>query len=1092
MWYDIFKFELKYRIRRPETYVFFVFLFLFSIVGVDFVFQGAELGLMKKNAPLVIAKTMGALTGIFMVLVSMIMGVPILRDYQYDTEALLFVNPVTKRDYLLGRFLGSFTVLLFVFSGLLFGMMLGSQMPLQKEEEMLAFSIVSYIQSFIVVVFPLLFFGACVFFVTGMLSKKLLVVYTQGIFMFVIFLLTKAITNDYFQGLLDPFSLTTLTQFAKDYSAIELNSLGISFSGILLHNKLFWMGLGLIVLYYGYRKFSFSLLTKKSKKKSKKVVDVKAIKSNHTYPIPKVSIHYHLKAQAVQLYELSKFYLLSLLKEMSFWAIVICGIIIIAINSVSLGTVYGVDSFPETHFIIAELQEMSMFFFIIILLLYSGELLWRERNTKQYLLNDATSVSSFVTLASKLLALNGIYVILMLSLIVSGMLFQVAMGYYDFDVSVYFSGFFIEIFPFLVLFTFVAFFFQVLSNNKFIGILLTLVFFIINVTSEFFGFTHNLYKFGGKPLGIYSEMNGYGHFLGPYLWVKGYWFVFGIILLIASSLIMVRGIDASLWLRLKTMKDKLTKPIMTLGISAIVVFALIGSYIFYNTNFLNTYWNDSQEITFRSKYEKTLKPFEYIPQPKIINTDLKIELYPETRSYEIEGAYILKNSTDKPIEEIHIQKRIASHVELENVSFDRGVTANNDYQEFDYTIYTLSNPLLPEASLKMEFKQTYYPKGFENDNSDSEFVYNGTSFNNLIFPSLGYNSNYELNDNEIRQEMNLKTRENKADINNKRELVNARSGSDSDGTYLNIVIGTNNEQKAVTSGKLIKEWTTNNRNYFHYKTEQPVINFYSIVSAKYEVERAQWTSLDSSQRQVNLEIYHHPKHNYNLDRMMKGMKASLSYYSENFSPYQYEQLRIMEFPRYAEYAQSLPSTIPFSEALGFVLDINDETDVDMAFYVTAHEVAHQWFGMQIEAANVKGKNFILETLAQYGAIMALKHNYPQEKVDQFLELQHEEYKKKQRKETSEASLALVGNQNFVYYYKGVIAMYKLQELIGEKQVNLALRRFINDWRSYIGIKKTKTNRYATSQDLIKYLKEVTPKESHDVLYDLFETNKAIN
>ena len=109
-----------------------MFLFLFSIVGVDFVFQGAELGLMKKNAPLVIAKTMGALTGIFMVLVSMIMGVPILRDYQYDTEALLFVNPVTKRDYLLGRFLGSFTVLLFVFSGLLFGMMLGSQMPLQN------------------------------------------------------------------------------------------------------------------------------------------------------------------------------------------------------------------------------------------------------------------------------------------------------------------------------------------------------------------------------------------------------------------------------------------------------------------------------------------------------------------------------------------------------------------------------------------------------------------------------------------------------------------------------------------------------------------------------------------------------------------------------------------------------------------------------------------------------------------------------------------------------------------------------------------------------------------------------------------------
>ena len=74
MWYEIFKFELKYRIKRPETYVFFAFLFVFSIFGVDFIFQGAELGLMKKNAPLVIAKTMGAITGIFMILVVEVSG----------------------------------------------------------------------------------------------------------------------------------------------------------------------------------------------------------------------------------------------------------------------------------------------------------------------------------------------------------------------------------------------------------------------------------------------------------------------------------------------------------------------------------------------------------------------------------------------------------------------------------------------------------------------------------------------------------------------------------------------------------------------------------------------------------------------------------------------------------------------------------------------------------------------------------------------------------------------------------------------------------------------------------------------------------
>ena len=115
MWYEIFKFELKYRLNRPETYLFFVFLFAFSVFGVDFVFQGAELGLIKLNAPFVIGKTMGAITGIFMILASMIMGMPMIRDDQYQITHLFYTSPIKKSDLLLGRFLGSFLILLIIF-----------------------------------------------------------------------------------------------------------------------------------------------------------------------------------------------------------------------------------------------------------------------------------------------------------------------------------------------------------------------------------------------------------------------------------------------------------------------------------------------------------------------------------------------------------------------------------------------------------------------------------------------------------------------------------------------------------------------------------------------------------------------------------------------------------------------------------------------------------------------------------------------------------------------------------------------------------------------------------------------------------------
>ena len=143
MWYEIFTFEIKYRLKRPETYLFFLFLFLFSLFGVEFVFQGIELGLVKKNSPLVIAKTMGV------IIVSMMMGIPILRDVQYDMTSLIYVNPVSKKDFLLGRFLGSFVVLIIVFSSVLWGMMLEESKPWTDPQEYLPFNGLYYLQPFV-------------------------------------------------------------------------------------------------------------------------------------------------------------------------------------------------------------------------------------------------------------------------------------------------------------------------------------------------------------------------------------------------------------------------------------------------------------------------------------------------------------------------------------------------------------------------------------------------------------------------------------------------------------------------------------------------------------------------------------------------------------------------------------------------------------------------------------------------------------------------------------------------------------------------------------------------------------------------------
>lgn len=1090
MLYEFFIFEIKYRLKRPETYFFFLLLFLFSVVGIEFVFQGIDLGLVKKNSPLVISKAMGAITGLSMIIASMIMGVPVLRDFQYDITSLIYVNPISKKNYLLGRFLGSFIVLLFIFSAVLWGMMIGAFMPWNDPDEFMPFQFMNYLQPFLWVVLPTLFFGAAVFFVTGALSKNLMVVYTQGVVIFVLFMITKGITNETLQALLDPFSLTTLTKASKGWTAEDRNSLLIPVSGIMLLNKLFWVALGILALMIGYVKFQLIVLNEKTSNKNQKQ-KVQSSPDTFAKSLPSVTPVHHIKAQFAQLFLNAWFHSVSILKLISFWAIILCCFIVILVNSVSLGTSHGVDSYPTTYLIIEELREMSIYFFMIILVFYSGEIMWKERDVKLDLIHDASPLSSFVNVSSRLLGLLLIYAIVILSLIAAGVLFQTLNGYYRYELEVYFPGFFLELFPFLALYTFAALFFQALTGNKFMGMLATIAFAIINVAISTFGLEHALLNFGGHALATYSDMNGYGHFLTAYLWVKIYWVLFGVLLLIFASILMVKGNETGLRKRWASGLKQIGKPLAAFSIMCSGLFIGIGGYVFYNTNVLNELWTTREQTNFRVDYEKTLKQFEYTPQPKIIDIKLQIDLFPSQRAYDVTGSYVVTNTSQAPIHEIHVQKLIVSNVELRDVVFDRNVTVNNTYEKYHYTIYELSESLAPGDTMKMNFRQTSGPKGFEADNADIDVVYNGTFFDNAVLPSFGYREKYELQDEDDRKDFELAPRLQKAKRDDVRELVNARSGSDSDGTTLDIVMSTEAPQTALTSGDLVETWKRDGRNYFHYKTNQRIIHFYPIVSGRYEIMRDTFIpSGNTSKELVDLEIYYQKGHEYNLTRMMESMKMSLDYYSTHFSPYQYNQLRIVEFPRYRTFAQSLPGIIPFSEAIGFVMDIDDEKDVDMAFYITAHEVAHQWWGLQLEAANVQGQNMILETLAQYSAMMVFKEKYPDEKVQQFLKLQLDEYTEAKLKSSKkELMLTLVENEEHIYYNKGALAMYKLQKHIGEENVNKALQNFLIDWHSFNNPQKP--NRYSTTQDLLRYFRGVTPGSKQYVLTDLFEQVNSI-
>jgi len=303
----------------------------------------------------------------------------------------------------------------------------------------------------------------------------------------------------------------------------------------------------------------------------------------------------------------------------------------------------------------------------------------------------------------------------------------------------------------------------------------------------------------------------------------------------------------------------------------------------------------------------------------------------------------------------------------------------------------------------------------------------------------------------------------------------ARNGigfPDADWVDFETTVSTSADQIALAPGYLQREWTRNGRRYFHYKMDQPMLAFFCYLSARWEVRRDSWNG-------VPIEVYYDPQHPYNIDRMVDGVKKSLDYFTRNFSPYQHKQVRILEFPGYARFAQSFANTIPYSEAIGFIADLRKKEDVDYVFYVTAHEMGHQWWAHQVIGAGVQGQDMLSESLSQYSALMVMEKEYGREKMRKFLKYELDRYLRGRGGElVEEQPLMRVEGQPYIHYQKGSLVFYRLREEIGEENLNRALASFIRD-------KAFQHAPFTTTKEFLEYVRAETPPEKYALLEELF-------
>jgi hypothetical protein len=508
-------------------------------------------------------------------------------------------------------------------------------------------------------------------------------------------------------------------------------------------------------------------------------------------------------------------------------------------------------------------------------------------------------------------------------------------------------------------------------------------------------------------------------------------------------------------------------------------FATAGGFIYWNTHILHPYETAKDHQRDNAAYEKKYKAEQTKPQPTIVGFDGTIDLYPGDRRFVTKGVYRLKNKTSEAITRVMLN--VDDEAKFKTITI-AGTSPSEEDKKLGVKFFALAPPLAPGAEADLAFEQEIHGVGFSHAGTGTLVVDNGSFLNNFILPIVGYNERAELSSERDRKSYDLPAKEQMAPRDDVKAQQHNYIRQDSDFIDFAITVGTVPDQIAIAPGYLAKEWHENGRRYFRYEMDQPILNFFSVLSARYAVMRDTWNGPGSTQP-VALEIYYHPPHTANLERMMAGMKDSLSYCSQAFGPYQHHQARIIEFPRYQQFAQSFPNTIPYSEAVGFIARVRDSDpdDVDYPYYITAHEIAHQWWAHQVVGANVRGATMTSESMAQYSALMVMKRKFGPEQMRRFLKYELDGYLRGRAfEQKKERPLAQNENQLYIHYNKGSVAMYALQDYIGEDRVNAALKSVVDKW-------KFQGPPYPTAKDLVDAFRAETPPELAYLDDDLFET-----
>ncbi|HEX6095487.1 MAG TPA: M1 family aminopeptidase [Thermoanaerobaculia bacterium] len=1080
------RFEFRYLLRNPLLWLTsaIAFAMLFVSMNVEGFELGSEGGLFRNSAYATLRNSM-MFSVIFMFVTTSFVANAVIRDDETGFGPILRSTKITRFEYLIGRFLGAFAIAALCMAAVPAGSLLGTLMPWANPANLGPNRLGDHLYAYFVVALPNLLLHSAVFFALATITRSMMATYL-GVIGFVagFFTLEGAFRRPQLETIVavaEPFAARALGDAVRYWTIAERNTRLPELSGALLYNRLLWTAVALLCLALTYALYRFTDrgMSKREQKKQKlaqraAVVEAAATAAPAVSPLPN-PLHGRAALRAL-VWMRTRFEFRQVVMSPTFPVLMAWGMYVTLFVLITQRYPDYMPEYPTTLSLIPEIEDAFRVIPMVVAIYYAGELVWRERDRRVHELIDASPLPSWAYVVPKTVALGLLFVVMLLFTVAAAVGLQLSLGFTDVELGKYVLWYVLPASFDWLLLAALAIFVQSLSPHKAIGWgIMTLVVVWREVNQWIH---HNLLDFGGKPYTPLSDLNGAGSFwIGSWTF-RLYWGAFAVLLLVVAHLLWRRGTEirlkprlASAWRRLAG-APPLTALHWVAG-AALLTFIATGAYAYYNTNVLNDYQTEEELQASMAEYERRFGKYRGVPQPALEELTLDIDLHPEERRAVTKGRYVLRNLTAQPIADLHVRLIANGGLELTGATV-AGARLILDDKRYTYRVYRFEPPMQPGDARLLTFETRLWHRGFHNGGQPTAIVGNGTFVTDTeLMPILGMNNAGLLQDPELRRKYGLPGEIPKPP---KLEDLAATTKLTFGNGWMkktDITLSTDAGQTPIAPGKKVSDVTRDGRRTARFVTTAPIRPRFSVQSARYAEKHRRHAGVD-------LAVYYHPRHAWNVDRMLDAMTASLDYYQANFGPYQFDHFRIVEFPGYEGYAQAFAGTIPFSESVGFIADYDEPDTLDYVTGITAHEFAHQWWPNQMIAAEMEGYTVFVETLAQYSAHMVMKKLRGEDQIRRYLQYELHRYLQGRAWSEDEPPLARVIGQDHISYRKGAMVMHLLTRRLGEDGVNRALRSMLARY-------KFKGAPYPRTLDLIAALRaEAKTPEDQALITDLWE------